>query len=187
MKKIILDTGRRLATEPPTKEEVDRAKTRIVQGMDRDVGQFAAAGNGSDRSRSRMATGACCSPITKRSSASPPRMSLAWRRHISRIRIAPSACSFRRTRRPIARLCLQLPDGYASAFVHTGHQGRNRRGARSLACGHRETSLNARRLPSGLHLALLPKATRGNRVQASADAPLRRREVARRASMRWPR
>src|SRR5262245_55417425 len=35
VKKIILDTVAGLAKEAPTKEEVDRAKTRIIQGMDR--------------------------------------------------------------------------------------------------------------------------------------------------------
>ncbi len=35
VKKIILDNVAALAKEPPTKEEVERARTRIVQGMDR--------------------------------------------------------------------------------------------------------------------------------------------------------
>src|SRR5262245_44610031 len=35
VKKIILDTIAGIAKEPPTAEEVDRAKTRILQGMDR--------------------------------------------------------------------------------------------------------------------------------------------------------
>src|SRR5215468_2970371 len=35
VKKIILENLDRISTEPPTKEEVDRARTRILQGMDR--------------------------------------------------------------------------------------------------------------------------------------------------------
>ena len=35
MKKIIFDTIGGLSREGPTKDEVDRAKTRIIQGMDR--------------------------------------------------------------------------------------------------------------------------------------------------------
>ena len=42
-KKAILDTMAGLVSEPPTKEEVDRAKTRILQGMEQQMAQLTTA------------------------------------------------------------------------------------------------------------------------------------------------
>ena len=42
VKKTALDTIAGLLTEPPTQEEVDRAKTRIIQGMDRELANSQA-------------------------------------------------------------------------------------------------------------------------------------------------
>ena len=67
----LLKTVEGLVTEPPTKEEVERVKTRILKNIELELNEFAGRRPRSQRVRRARATGACCSSRATASRTSP--------------------------------------------------------------------------------------------------------------------
>jgi zinc protease len=166
VKKIILDTVAGLAREAPTKEEVDRAKTRIVQGMDR---TFANSQNLAMDLTDVVADGDWRLLFTnyeeiKRATAEDVNhVAKTYFRDSNRTvgTFIPEPTTPERTTVPAAPAMDALLSTYSPDIkVETGE-------ALDPTPAALEKRIKRSILPGGLRLAMLPKNTRGNRVQAS--------------------
>jgi zinc protease len=166
VKKIILDNVATLIREAPTKEEVERAKTRIIQGMDREFAnsqQLAMSltdvvADGDWRllftnyEEIRRVTAEDVTQVTKTYFKDSNRTVGVF---------LPDSTTPERTNVPAAPAIDALLSSYTPDIkVETGE-------ALDPSPANIEKRIKRSTLPSGFRLALLPKATRGNRVQAS--------------------
>jgi zinc protease len=166
VKKIIIDAVAELAAKPPTEEEVERAKTRITQGMDRSFAnsqQLAmmmtdVVGSGDWR---LLFTN--YAELKKVTTEDVSQVARTYFRDSNRTvgRFIPESVAPERTTVPAAPsmetlLSLYTPD----IKVETGE-------AIDPSPAAIEKRIKRSTLPGGLRLALLNKGTRGNRVQAS--------------------
>ena len=166
VKKIILDTVADLGREAPTKEEVDRARTRIVQGMDR---TFANSQNLAMDLTDVVADGdwrllfTNYEEIKRVTAEDVNQVAKTYFRDSNRTvgTFIPEAATPERTTVPAAPAMEALLSTYSPDIqVETGE-------ALDPAPAALEKRIKRSVLPGGLRLALLPKSTRGNRVQAS--------------------
>ena len=157
-----------------------RAKTRILQGMDPEHGQLAAAGHAVERGH-RVGRLAAALHQLRGDQARPPRtMSSASRSGTSRTRIARSASSFP-TRRLNSYDCAGGAGHRQPAEACTRPTSTWTRAKRSIPSpASIEQRIRRSTLPSGTPSRAPAEGTRGNRVQASLDAAFRRRTPARR-------
>ncbi len=165
MKKIILDTVADLARKAPTEEEVERAKTRIVQGMDR---SFANSQQLAMQLTDVIADGDWRLLFTnyeelKRVTAEDvTQVAKTYFKDSNRTvgtfipETAPDRTTVPDAPAIETLLSLYTPD----IKVETGE-------ALDPSPAAIEKRIKRSTLPGGLRLALLAKETRGNRVQAS--------------------
>jgi zinc protease len=165
VKKIILDTVSELSRQAPTKEEVDRAKTRIVQGMDRG---FANSQQLAMQLTDVIADGDWRLLFTnyeelKRVTAEDvTQVTKTYFKDSNRTigTFIPEAAP-ERTTVPAAPSIEALLNTYTPDIrVETGE-------ALDPSPASVEKRVKRSTLPSGFRLALLNKGTRGNRVQAT--------------------
>ena len=168
--------SRTSAKEPITEAEVARVRAKAAKYFDDDHVQSADVRRRDLRSRSRSATGGSSS-----CSATAIATVTAGRRAARRARL-PQALQ-RHGRRVHSRRQARSRAGAADGRRRgdgQGLQGRRRRVA-GEAFDPSTANLDARTqrftLPNGMKVALLPKKTRGEAVNFSAVAALRRREV----------
>src|SRR5215831_4606091 len=165
VKKIIIENMAALTREAPTKEEVDRAKTRIIQGMDR---SFANSQQLAMQLTDVIADGDWRLRFTnyeevKRVTAEDvTQVAKTYFKDSNRTvgsfipETAPD-----RTTVPAAPTVTALLNTYTPDIkVETGE-------ALDPSPASIEKRIKRSTLPGGIRLALLPKGTRGNRVQAS--------------------
>ena len=165
VKKIILETVAGLAREAPTKEEVDRAKTRIIQGMDRG---FANSQQLAMQLTDVIADGEWRLLFTnyeevKRVTAEDvTQVAKTYFKDSNRtVGLFIPETAPDRTTVPAAPAIQALLSSYTPDIkVETGE-------ALDPAPANIEKRITRSTLPSGFRLALLSKASRGNRVQAS--------------------
>ena len=165
VKKIILDTIAGLTREAPTKEEVDRAKMRVIQGMDRtfansqqlamQLTDVIADGDWrllfTNYEEIKRVTGEDVTQVTKTYFKDSNRTVGSF--------IPETAPD--RTTVPAAPTVAALLNTYTPDIkVETGE-------ALDPSPASIEKRIKRSTLPEGIRLALLPKGTRGNRVQAS--------------------
>jgi zinc protease len=165
VKKIIIENIAALRREAPTKEEIDRAKTRIIQGMDR---SFANSQQLAMQLTDVIADGDWRLLFTnyeevKRVTAEDvTQVAKTYFKDSNRtvgIFIPEQAPD--RTTVPAAPSITALLNSYTPDIrVETGE-------ALDPSPANIEKRVKRSTLPSGVRLALLPKGTRGNRVQAS--------------------
>lgn len=166
VKKVILDNVANLAREAPTKEEVERAKTRVIQGMDRtfansqqlamDLTDVVADGDWrllfTNYEEIKRVTAEDVTQVTKTYFKDSNRTIGVF---------LPDATTPERTSVPAAPAMDALLSAYTPDIkVETGE-------ALDPSPAAIEKKVKRSTLPGGVRLALLPKATRGNRVQAS--------------------
>lgn len=165
VKKIILDTMNQLLREGPTREEVDRAKTRIIQGMDRgfaDSQQLAmqltdVVSNGDWR---LLFTN--YEELKRATAEDVTQAAKTYFKDSNRTigMFIPDAAPDRTTV-PAAPTIEALLSTYTPDIkVETGE-------ALDPSPASIEKRIKRSTLPGGFRLALLPKTTRGNRVLAS--------------------
>src|SRR5262244_2394211 len=165
VKKIIFDTIASLTRESPTKEEVDRAKTRVIQGMDR---TFANSQQLAMQLTDVIADGdwrllfANYEEIKRVTDEDVTQVAKTYFKDSNRTvgsfipETAPD-----RTTVPAAPTVTALLKTYTPDIkVETGE-------ALDPSPAGIEKRIKRSTLPGGIRLALLPKGTRGNRVQAS--------------------
>ena len=167
VKKIILDQVARLATEPPTREEVERARTRVLQGMDRtfansqqlamNITEVIADGDWrllfTNYEEIKRVSGEDVAQVAKRIFKDSNRtigMFIPAETTPDRTTVgsAPPIDTLLRSYTPDIKV-------EAGEAIDPSPAAIEKRISRST-------------LPGGLHLALLPKSTRGNRVQANS-------------------
>jgi zinc protease len=165
VKKIISDTIAGLTREPPAKDEVDRAKTRIIQGMDR---TFANSQQLAMQLTDVVADGdwrllfTNYEEIKRVTAEDVTQVAKTYFKDSNRTvgsfipETAPD-----RTTVPAAPTVAALLNTYTPDIkVETGE-------ALDPSPASIEKRIKRSTLPGGIRLALLPKGTRGNRVQAS--------------------
>jgi zinc protease len=165
VKKIILDNIATLTREAPSKEEVDRARTRIIQGMDRG---FANSQQLAMQLTDVVADGDWRLLFTnyeevKRVTAEDvTQVAKTYFKDSNRtVGVFIPEAAPERTTVPAAPTMTALLSSYTPDIrVETGE-------ALDPSPANIEKRIKRSTLPSGFRLALLPKATRGNRVQAS--------------------
>ena len=165
VKKIITDNMATLAREAPTKEEVDRAKTRIIQGMDR---SFANSQQLAMQLTDVIADGDWRLLFTnyeevKRVTAEDvTQVAKTYFKDSNRtVGVFIPEQTPDRTTVPAAPSITTLLNTYSPDIkVETGE-------ALDPSPSNIEKRIKRSTLPGGFRLALLPKGTRGNRVQAS--------------------
>jgi zinc protease len=165
VKKIVTDNLATLAREAPTKEEVDRAKTRIIQGMDR---TFANSQQLAMQLTDVIADGDWRLLFTnyeevKRVTAEDvTQVAKTYFKDSNRtVAVFIPEQAPDRTTVPSAPSITALLNSYTPDIrVETGE-------ALDTAPANIEKRIKRSTLPSGFRLALLPKGARGNRVQAS--------------------
>ncbi len=165
VKKIILDQVARLTSEPPTREEVERARTRVLQGMDRtfansqqlamNITEVIADGDWrllfTNYEEIKRVTGEDVAQVAKTYFKDSNRTVGVF---------VPADTTPDRTTVAAAPPIDTLLRSYTPDIkVETGE-------AIDPSPAAIEKRISRSTLPSGLHLALLPKSTRGNRVQA---------------------
>jgi len=166
VKKIILDTVAGLAREAPTREEVERAKTRIIQGMDRSFAnsqQLAmqmteVVGDGDWR---LLFTN--YAEIKRVTAEDVMQAAKTYFKDSNRTigTFIPEAATPERTTVPAAPAMEALLNSYTPDIkVEMGE-------ALDPSPANIEKRIKRSALPGGFRVALLPKATRGNRVQAT--------------------
>ncbi|HEY2380203.1 MAG TPA: pitrilysin family protein [Terriglobia bacterium] len=164
VKKIILDNVGRLSTEPPTKEEVERARTRIIQGMDR---TFANSQQLAMNLTETIADGdwrllfTNYEELKRVSSEDVQQVAKTYFKNSNRTigMFIPDAAPDRTTVADAPALDALLRSYTPDIKVDTGE-------AIDPSPAVIEKRIKRSTLPGGFRLALLPKATRGNRVQA---------------------
>jgi zinc protease len=164
VKKIILENLARLSTEPPTKEEVDRARTSIIQRMDR---TFANSQSLAMNLTETIADGdwrllfTNYEEIKRVSSEDVQQVAKTYFKDSNRtIGTFIPVSTPDRTTVPDAPALNALLNSYTPDIkVETGE-------AIDPSPAAIEKRITRATLPGGIHLAMLPKATRGNRVQA---------------------
>ena len=166
-RKTILDTVAGVVTEPPTKEEVEREKTRILQGMEQRMAnsQHGGAGVvGNDRERRLAPVLPELRPDQERHAgrrgAGGEALFQGFQPHRGRIysdgRAGPHGSAGRRP-----DLEAVFKDYKTGMTVSQGE-------AFDPAPANIEKHLTRAKLPDGLKLAMLPKTTRGGTVSAVA-------------------
>jgi zinc protease len=164
VKKIILENLAGLSTEPPTKEEVERARTRILQGMDR---TFANSQSLAMDLTETIADGdwrllfTNYEEIKRVTSEDVQQVAKTYFKDSNRtIGLFIPVNSPDRTTVPDAPPLNALLNSYTPDIkVETGE-------AIDPSPAAIEKRITRATLPGGFRLAVLPKATRGNRVQA---------------------
>jgi zinc protease len=164
VKKVILDNIARLSSAPPTKEEVDRARTRILQGMDRN---FANSQSLAMNLTETIADGdwrllfTNYEEIKRVTSEDVQQVAKTYFKDSNRTigMFIPDKAPDRTTV-PDAPAVEALLRSYTPDIkVETGE-------AIDPSPVSIEKRIKRSTLPGGFRLAFLPKATRGNRVQA---------------------
>ena len=165
VKKIILDPVARLTSEPPTRDEVERARTSMLQGMDRtfansqqlamNITEVIADGDWrllfTNYEEIKRVTGEDVAQVAKTYFKDSNRTVGVF---------VPADTTPDRTTVAAAPPIDTLLRSYTPDIkVETGE-------AIDPSPAALEKRISRSTLPSGLHLALLPKSTRGNRVQA---------------------
>ena len=164
VKKIILDNVARLSTEPPTKEEVERARTRILQGMDR---TFLNSQQLAMNLTETIADGdwrllfTNYEEIKRVTSEDVQQVAKTYFKDSNRTigMFIPDNAPERTTVPDAPPLNALLRSYTPDIKVDTGE-------AIDPSPAAIEKRIKRSTLPGGFRLALLPKATRGNRVQA---------------------
>ncbi len=163
--KIMLDVIDGLIKEPPSKEEVDRAQTRLLKNFElemnnsEDVGltlsESAASGDWrllfSSRDDLRKVTAADVARVAKQY-LKPDNMTIG--------RFIPTAAPDRSVIPPTPDISAKLKDYKGDAAVQTGE-------VFDPTPANIEARVVRATLPSGLKLVLLPKKTRGGTVSAT--------------------
>lgn len=165
VKKIVLDTVAGLTREPPTVEEVDRARTRIIQGMDR---SFANSQQLAMQLNDVIANGdwrllfTNYEEIKRVTAEDVTHVAKTYFKDSNRtVGIFVPEAAPDRTTVPAAPAMDALLTSYTPDIkVEAGE-------ALDPAPANIEKRITRSTLPGGFRLALLPKGTRGNRVQAS--------------------
>jgi zinc protease len=165
VKQVIIDTVAGLAREAPTTEEVDRAKTRIVQGMDRGMAnsqQLAMQLNEVIAAGDWRLQFTNYEEIKRVTAADVSRVAQRYFKDSNRTvgMFIPEAAPDRTVVPDAPGLDSLLTTYTPSINVDAGE-------ALDPAPASIEKRIRRSTLPGGLHLALLPKGTRGNLVQAS--------------------
>jgi zinc protease len=168
VKKIMIDTVAGLVREAPTKEEVDRAKTRIIQGMDRSMAnsqQLAMRLNEVIASGDWRLLFTNYEELKRVTEADVSRVAQLYFKDSNRTvgMFIPEAAPDR-TVVPDAPGLDSLLSSYKPEINVDAGEALDPSPA-SIERKIRRTTLAG--LPGGFRLALLPKGTRGNRVQAS--------------------
>ncbi len=168
VKKIMIETVAGLAREAPTKEEVDRAKTRIIQGMDRSMAnsqQLAMQLNEMIASGDWRLEFTNYEELKRVTEADVSRVAQLYFKDSNRTvgLFIPEAAPDR-TVVPDAPGVDSLLTTYKPEINVDAGEALDPSPA-SIERKIRRTTLGG--LPGGFRLALLPKGTRGNRVQAS--------------------
>ncbi len=165
-KKIISDALAGLAREAPTNEEVDRARTRIIQGMDR---TFASSQQLAMQMTDVVADGdwrllfANYEEIKRTTAEDVTQVAKTYFKDSNRTvgLFIPESAAPERTNVPAAPTIEALLKTYTPDIkVEAGE-------ALDPSPANLEKRIKRSTLPTGFRLALLPKNTRGNRVQAS--------------------
>jgi zinc protease len=165
VKKIVVDTLAEVAREAPTREEVDRAKTRIIQGMDRTMANSQ-----------QLAL-----QLTEVIGAGDWRLEFTNYEEVKRV--TPDDVSrvaklyFKDSNRTVGVYIPEtapertvVPDAPGLAELLTTFKPEvtvDAGEALDPSPANIEKRIKRSTLPGGIRLALLPKGTRGNRVQAS--------------------
>jgi zinc protease len=165
VKKIILENLASLAREGPTKEEVDRAKTRIIQNMDR---SFANSQQLAMQLTDVIADGdwrllfTNYEEIKRVTDEDVTQVVKTYLKDSNRTigMFIPETAPDRTTVPPAPAVEAVLKSYTPDIKVETGE-------ALDPSPASIEKRIKRSTLPSGFRLALLPKATRGNRVQAT--------------------
>jgi zinc protease len=164
VKKIILEQVGKLSSEPPTKEEVDRAKTRVLQGMDR---SFANSQQLAMNVTDTIADGdwrllfTNYEEIKRVTAEDVAQVAKTYFKDSNRTvgMFVPDATPERTTVAAAPSIDTLLRSYTPDVKVETGE-------AIDPSPAAIEKRITRSTLPDGIHLALLPKSTRGNRVQA---------------------
>jgi zinc protease len=165
VKKIILDQIAHLATDPPTREEVERARTRTLQGMDRTLANSQQLAM---RMTETIADGdwrlwfTNYEELKRVTSEDVTQVAKTYFKDSNRTigMFIPDTTTPDRTTVPNAPAMDALLKSYTPDIkVETGE-------AIDPSPSAIEKRIKRSTLPDGFHLALLPKDTRGNRVQA---------------------
>jgi zinc protease len=166
VKKIILDNIAALSREAPTKEEVDRAKTRIIQGMDR---SFANSQQLAMQMTDVVADGdwrllfANYEELKRVTAEDVAQVAKTYFKDSNRTvgTFMPEAATPERTTVPAAPTIEALLNSYTpDVRIDTGE-------ALDPSPAAIEKRIKRSTLPGGFRVALLQKGTRGNRVQAT--------------------
>jgi len=164
VKKVVLDNIAGLSSEPPTKEEVDRARTRILQGMDRN---FANSQSLALNLTETIADGdwrllfTNYEEIKRVTSEDVQQVAKTYFKDSNRTigMFIPDKTPDRTTVPDAPTLEALLRTYTPDIKVETGE-------AIDPSPAAVEKRIKRTTLPGGFRLALLPKGTRGNRVQA---------------------
>jgi zinc protease len=165
VKKIMLDALAGLAREAPSKEEVDRAKTRILQGMDRSMAnsqQLAMQLNEVIASGDWRLLFTNYEEIKRVTEADVSRVARLYFKDSNRTvgMFLPETAPDRTVVPEAPTLDALLSTYKPEINVEAGE-------AIDPAPANIEKRIRRSTLPGGFRLALLPKGTRGSRVQAS--------------------
>lgn len=165
VRKIILDTIAEMAREAPTKEEVDRARTRIIQGMDR---SFA-----NSQQLALQLTEVIGSGDWKLLFTNYEQLKRVTPEDVSRV----AKLYFKDSNRTVGVFVPETapdrtvvpdpPDLDALLTTFKPEVTVDAGEALDPSPAAIEKRISRSTLPGGIRLALLPKGTRGNRVQAS--------------------
>ncbi|HLH29916.1 MAG TPA: insulinase family protein, partial [Terriglobia bacterium] len=164
VKKIILQEIAKLSSEPPTKEEVDRAKTRVLQGMDRTLANSQQLAM---RMTETVADGdwrlwfTNYEELKRVTSEDITQVAKTYFKDSNRTigMFIPEAAPDRTTVPNAPDMNALLTSYTPDIKVETGE-------ALDPSPAAIEKRIKRSTLPGGFRLALLPKSTRGNRVQA---------------------
>jgi zinc protease len=166
VQRIIIEEIGKLAAQAPTADEVDRAKTGIVQGMDR---SFANSQSLAMQLTDLVADGEWrllftnYEELKRVTAADVTRVAKTYFKDSNRTvgRFIPEAAAPARTEVPEAPAIDTLLNTYKPDIrVNAGE-------AIDPAPASLEKRITRSTLPGGVRLALLPKSTRGDRVRAS--------------------
>jgi zinc protease len=165
VRKILVDTIANLAKEPPTKEEVDRARTRLLSGIDLQLrnseqigltmSEWLSRGDWRllflNRDRIRQSTAEDVQHVAS-AYLKPSNLTIA--------EYIPDAKPDRAEIPKKGDVAAMLKDYKGDAAMAQGE-------AFDPSAGNVESRLQRSKLPSGMKLSFLPKQTRGNTVSAT--------------------
>ncbi len=167
-------------TNPPTTEEVDRVRERMLANLEDRMSEPQSVHHRPQRIRSRRATGASCSSSTTASRTSARKTSSAWPSCTSKPPTAPSATTFPTRHAGAHRRAGSAGSRLDAVELQEQRHRRARRVVRPHARQHRRRGWRASTLANGMKVVDSDQGDHGQHGHGRDRTALRRRGVARR-------